>query len=106
MNRLKATLSTDDFRSRRDRVHFGVIGAAMIFVLAILAQGTRFHELNATLLELDREKQELDEERARLSLRREQYLDPGRIRNVAVDQLGMVALEPEKLHEIREGAGR
>jgi cell division protein FtsL len=89
------------FEWRRTKVHFGVIATAAVLLLSILAQDARFSELNADLLELDRDRRDLEEEHDHLLLRREHLTSPSRIRSLATDRFGMVAPDPGRVHELR-----
>ena len=91
-----------DERWRRSKVHFIVIGAVMLFLLALLGQNTRFVELNAELVRSERQRHRLEEETAYLTYQRERLRDPGRIRLLAVERLGMAPPDPERVHTLGE----
>lgn len=71
------------------QVHFGVIGFCTFFLLSLLAQHVRFHEMNWRLIELDQQRTALEEEQRRLSSECETLGDPVRIR-AAATELGMI----------------
>jgi cell division protein FtsL len=91
-----------DERWRRSKVHFIVIGAVMLYLLALLGQNTRFVELNTEFVQSERQRHRLEEETAYLTYQRERLRDPGRIRSLAVERLGMVPPDPERVHTLGE----
>lgn len=93
-----------DERWRRSKVHFVVIGAVMLYLLALLGQNTRFFDLNAEFVRSERRRHRLEEETAHLVFQRERLRDPGRIRSLAVERLGMTPPDPERIHELGEAA--
>ena len=92
--------SSMEFRWKKTKVHFGVIGACMVFALSLLAQDIRHHELNSEIVRLDRERRDIEEERDRLMLQREHLRNPGRIREIATRDLGMVTPDMTNIHEL------
>lgn len=92
--------STAEFRWKKTKAHFGAIAAAMVFALSLLAQDTRFHELNTDLVRLERQRRDVEEERDRFMTQREHLRNPGRIREIATQELGMVTPDLTRVHEL------
>lgn len=97
---MKKDTSRENLQWMRAKVHFGVIFICTAYLLTVLAQNIRFHELNRELLRLDRVEAGALEERARLSLAYEQHRNPARIRTIAVQKLGMVTPGPDRIHNL------
>ncbi|OIO32699.1 MAG: hypothetical protein AUJ18_04390 [Candidatus Hydrogenedentes bacterium CG1_02_42_14] len=97
--------TNEDFKWKLTKIHFGVIGAAMIFALSLLAQNTQYRDFTNKLVSLNKEKRELMDEKTRLTIKREALSDPIRIRSIAVEKYGMVGAEPNKVHEIESSSG-
>ena len=72
----------------------------MLFLLVFLGQNTRFVELNAELIRSERQRHQLEEETNHLTYQRERLRDPGRIRSLAVERLGMAPPAPERIHTL------
>jgi len=87
------------FRWQKTKVHFGVIAAAMVFILALLAKETRFHELHAELMRSEREFRNVQEERDNLVLELEHYRTPGRVR-AAATEMGLVTPDLTRVRQL------
>lgn len=94
------------FQWQKTKVHFGVIAAVMVFLLALLAKETRFHELHAELMTAEREFRNAQEERDRLVLELEHYRTPGRIREIATRDLGLVTPDLTRVRQLENGDRR
>lgn len=93
--------NNEDLKWELTKVHFGVIGAVMLFVLALVAQNVQYRDLNNELVALDNEKNLLKEETLRLNIQKAQMSDPIRIRNIASEKLGMVGVDADRIHDIK-----
>ncbi len=85
---------------KRTKVHFAVIGALMLFALAILTQENTFHGMTRELLKLERSRRDLVEERDRLTLTVEQYRHPARIRTLATEHYGLAVPAPDNVQDV------
>lgn len=97
---MKNLKDTNDLRWRRTKVHFGVIVACTFYLLAILAQTVRFHELNHLMLETEQEYVAAAEDGARLALEYERIRNPARIRSLATTTLGLITPDAARIRSI------
>lgn len=91
---------------RRTKVHFAVIGAMMLFALALLTQENTFHRMSRDLLALETARRELVEERDRLTMSVEQYRHPARIRAIAEERFGLTVPDPGRVQDVAVGRRR
>jgi hypothetical protein len=100
VNSAKFEKSMDDLLWRRTKVHFGVIVACTFYLLAVLAQTVRFHELNNEMLATDAEYVAAAEDGARLALEYERIRNPARIRALAATTLGLITPDASRIRSI------
>lgn len=98
--------SRDEESWRRTKVHFAVIGALMLFALALLTQENTFHRMSRDLIELERDRRDLVEERDRLIMSVEQHRHPSRIRAIAEERFGLTVPGPGHVQDVAVGRRR
>lgn len=90
----------DEESWRRAKVHFAVVIASMLFLLAYLSQENTFHRMTRELLSLERERRDLVEERDRLAITVEHHRNPARIRTLAEERYGLTVPEAGRVQDV------
>ncbi|RMH59413.1 MAG: hypothetical protein D6679_01900 [Candidatus Hydrogenedentota bacterium] len=90
MKRGRYEKKTMNFEWRRAWAHNAAIIGVALFLLSLVAQNVRFHEMSRRLVNLRREAIRIEEEKTRLALRKRHLSRPSRIRKIASEELGMI----------------